>query len=137
MERRKKKVPYIVALDIRQRCFFEEHLITLLFGSKCYTGLIHSSKTGLQNYAETSSVIKAKKNGWNNFLMNMGFKPKSDSYIREPGILITNSSISNNLTGVIARIKDNIVYLPNPFAEEQINFLDWDKYFPQYLKNLK
>ena len=127
-----KKIPYIVALDIRQNWLYKENFISLLFGSKCYTGLIKSSISGIPNFSESSLVIKAKNNGWRDFLINIGFNPKIDSPIRQPGILITNSTISKNLTGIIARIKDDVLYIPNPFAEQQINFLDWDKYFPSH-----
>lgn len=125
-----KKLPYLVALDIQQNWFDESKLIPLLFGNQCYRLPQFYGKPGDPNfppYSEPKIVADAKKSGWKNFLVNVGFDPQSNSYIRELGILTENDTLLRNITGVIARIQSRLQIVPNPFAEQQINCLDLEK----------
>ena len=74
-------------------------------------------------------VTFAKENGWKYFLENVGFDPKSNAHIREPGIFI-NNPIFGHVTGVITRIQDHLQVIPNPFAEQQINSRNLEQIIP-------
>lgn len=127
-----KNIIYLVALDVHQDLFFEEKLISLLFGEQCAYLLRFFGKPGdksFPDYHEPEMVTYAKENGWTNFLERVGFNPKSNAHIREPGILI-NEPIFNNVTGVITRMQDHLQVVPNPFAENQINYLNLEKIIP-------
>ena len=113
-----KKIPYLIALDIQQDFIFPERLISLLFGERCHF-------TGSQPpYSEPSIVSDAKARGWKEFLEKVGFSQQTQTQVTEPGLLISNKDTCKNLTGVIAKIRGELHYLPNPFAEEPINSLD-------------
>jgi hypothetical protein len=135
-----KQLPYLVALDIQQNWFSEIELIRLLFGGLCNHG--EPTDPHFPVYSESSIVTKAKENGWTDFLKNVGFNPRSHSYISkaifdsqsniynpERGIFI-NDSIFNNVTGVITRIRNNLQIVPNPFAEKSINRLYLEQSIP-------
>lgn len=121
-----KNLHYLIALDIQQNWFDEDKLIPLLFGGKffCYLPEI-LGKPG----DELPIVTSAKENGWKDFLENVGFNPRSNSRVCEPGIFI-NNPIFENVTGVITRIENTLQVVPNPFAEEQINYPDLEKIIP-------
>jgi hypothetical protein len=130
-----KQLPYLVALDIQQHWLSEEELIWLLFGGQC----CHADP--VPTYSEPSIVTNAKENGWRDFLENVGFDPRSNSYIPK-AIFDSNSDSYNpergiflnpnfeNVTGVITRIKNDLQIVPNPFAEESINCPDLEKIIP-------
>lgn len=113
-----KEIPYLIALDIQQDFIFPERLVSLLFGKQCY--FLHSQP----QYSEPSIVSVAKARGWQIFLEDIGFSQQTQSPVIQPGLLISNEVTSKNVTGVIAKIRGELHYLPNPFAEEPINSLD-------------
>ena len=114
----KKEIPYLIALDIQQDFIFQERLISLLFGKRCYF------TDSQPQYSEPSIVSDAKARGWHEFLENVGFSQQTQSPVAEPGLLISNEITSKNVTGIIAKIRGELHYLPNPFAEASINSLD-------------
>jgi hypothetical protein len=114
----KKEIPYLIALDIQQDFIFQERLISLLFGKRCYF------TDSQPQYSEPSIVSDAKARGWQEFLENVGFSQQTQSPVTEPGLLISNENTCKNVTGIIAKISGELHYLPNPFAEEPINSLD-------------
>ncbi|MEM8718148.1 MAG: hypothetical protein AAGE84_02410 [Cyanobacteria bacterium P01_G01_bin.39] len=127
-----KDLNYLIALDIQQGLFFEDRLISLLFGGQYAYLPMSFSKPGdrsFPDYSELEMVTFAKENGWKDFLENVGFDPKSNAHIREPGIFI-NNPIFGNVTGVITRIQDNLQVIPNPFAEQQINLPNLEQIIP-------
>ncbi len=113
-----KVIPYIIALDIQQDFIFPERLVSLLFGKRCY---FNDSQP---QYSEPSIVSVAKARGWQEFLEKVGFSQQTQSPVTQPGLLISNEITSKNVTGIIAKIRGKLHYLPNPFAEEPINSLD-------------
>ena len=124
-----KTISYLVALDVQQGWFFEERLIPILFGEQCaYLPLFFGrpGERSFPDYHEPEIVTCAKENGWTCFLEKVGFNPKSNAHVREPGILI-NEPIFKNVTGVITRMQDHLQVVPNPFAEDQINYPSLEK----------
>jgi hypothetical protein len=116
--------PYLVALDIQQLFMESQYLVSLLFGERCYFEPPLKPK-----YTELPEVSEAKANGWQKLLEEVGFS-KQICPIIQPGIFITNLFISQNVTGVIARIGGEIYCLPNPFAEKAINCSDLQQEIP-------
>jgi hypothetical protein len=113
-----KEIPYLIAIDIQQDFIFLERLVSLLFGKQCYF------PQSQPQYSEPSIVSVAKAHGWQEFLEDIGFSQQTRSPVIQPGLLISNEVTSKNVTGIIAKIRDELYYLPNPFAEEPINSLD-------------
>ena len=113
-----KEIPYIIALDIQQDFIFPERLVSLLFGKRCHFTVSQPQ------YSEPSIVSVAKARGWQEFLEKVGFNQQTQSPVTQPGLLINNEITSKNVTGIIAKIRGELHYLPNPFAEEPINSLD-------------
>jgi hypothetical protein len=114
-----KTYPYIVALDIRQKCQFSHALVNLLFVGGTVGDPPESS--------EPHIVSQAKENGWCEVLESVGYTPDPQSYIRVPGILLSHQDIFQNVTGIVANIWHTLQFVPNPFAEEQINRPDLQK----------
>lgn len=112
--------PYFIALDLHQECQGDLELISLLFGSQTQ----YAESYGLPEYTEPEIVSQAKENGWLNFLKLVGYEPQSNCRITQPGILITNNDIFKNVTGIIVKIWGQLLFIPNPFAEEAINCLE-------------
>jgi hypothetical protein len=119
-----QKLPYLIALDIQQNLYFDDKLVSLLFG-----GTWHSLCSQFEHPNEPEIVTYAKENGWKVFLENVGFNSQPNSYIREPGMLIEDN-IFENVTGIIANIKNILQVVPNPFAEKQINCLELEEIIP-------
>jgi hypothetical protein len=113
-----KEIPYIIALDIQQDFIFPERLVSLLLGKRCYF------TDSQPQYSEPSIVSDAKARGWHEFLEKIGFSQQTPSPVTQPGLLISNEITSKNVTGIMAKIRGELHYLPNPFAEDQINSLD-------------
>jgi hypothetical protein len=105
--------PYLVALDIYHECQPPFALINLLFGDEIVGNP--------PEYSEPYIVSQAKENGWREVLESVGYKPDLQSYIHNPGILVSHQCIFQNVTGVVTNIWDALQFVPNPFAEEQIN----------------
>jgi hypothetical protein len=114
----KKEIPYLIALDIQQDFIFQDKLVSLLFGKRCYF------TDSQPQYSEPSIVSDAKARGWKEFLEKVGFSQQTQSPVTQPGLLIRNENTCKNATGIIAKIRGELHYLPNPFAEEPINSLD-------------
>jgi hypothetical protein len=115
--------PYFIALDLHQECQGDLELISLLFGSQTQ----YAESYEVPKYTEPEVVSQAKENGWLNFLTTVGYEPQSNCRITQPGILITDNDIFKNVTGIIVKIWGQLLFIPNPFAEEAINcpeFLD-------------
>ncbi|WP_413171920.1 hypothetical protein [Anabaena azotica] len=116
--------PYLVALDIQQLFMESQYLVSLLFGERCYFEPPSKPK-----YTELPEVNEAKAHGWQKLLEEVGFSEQICPVI-QPGIFITNPFISQNVTGIIARIGGELYCLPNPFAEKSINCLDLQQEIP-------
>ena len=104
-----------------------------MFGEQCAYLSEFYGKPGepsFPDYFELEIVTFAKENGWKDFLENVGFDPKSNAHIREPGIFINNNPIFKNVTGVITRIQDHLQVVPNPFADKQINSPNLEQIIP-------
>jgi hypothetical protein len=115
-----KTCPYLVALDIYHECQFPIAFINLLFGE---SSVLHKSP----EYCEPPLVSQAKLKGWCQLLESVGYKPQPQSRIISPGILISNRCIFQNVTGIVVNIWDSLQFVPNPFAEEQINRPDFQE----------
>jgi hypothetical protein len=130
-----KTFPYLVAVDIQQDFYFEDNLIPFLFGGKCYNLPDYFGNPGdpsFPKYSELPIVTEAKEHGWKDFLEKVGFDPRSQSPIpiNHEGILIKNVDVFKNVSGIITRIGSNFQFVPNPFAEEQINHPDLQEIIP-------
>jgi hypothetical protein len=118
-----KTCPYLVALDIYHGCQFQFALINLLFGeSRCYDVSLRPPE-----YCEPPLVSQAKLKGWCQLLESVGYKPQPQSRIISPGILLSDPCIFQNVTGIVVNIWDSLQFVPNPFAEEQINRPDFQE----------
>jgi hypothetical protein len=131
----KRKLPYLVALDIQQGFFWsDEHLVPLLFGGRHYLGSLGKpGDPGVPSFPDPLVVREAKECGWREFLESVGFDEGSDSPINPnllPGILLTNTTIATNLTGIIVINGENLQVVPNPFAEKPINCPDLHNLIP-------
>lgn len=115
---KQKSQPYLIALDLCQECQSDFELISLLFGSKTQ----YAESYGVPEYTEPEIVSQAKENGWLNFLTTVGYEPQSNCRITQPGILITDNDIFKNVTGIIIKIWGQLLFIPNLFAEEAINY---------------
>jgi hypothetical protein len=119
-DQNQRSQPYFIALDLHQECQGDLELTSLLFGSQTQ----YAESYGVPEYTEPEIVSQAKENGWLNFLTTVGYEPQSNCRITQPGILITDNDIFKNVTGIIVRIWGQLLFIPNPFAEEAINCLE-------------
>jgi hypothetical protein len=114
-------IPYILAFDINQYSVFSPLLNQWLFGGRI--SLSTSSKM-YQNYEnsliEDQDVTSAKLNGWGDVLERSGFN--ENEKIGSLGAFRDNNLL-NNTSGILVN-QGRILFIPNPFADEEINAPD-------------
>jgi len=107
---------YIIAIDSDQIFMDEDELSEALIGSgHCYQPPLKIPKRPI-----FPMITTATSSGWRAFLEKVHLIPLAQSIIDPYGCFITDS-LTSNVSGVLLRVGSKVWFVPNPFADAQIN----------------
>ncbi len=133
--------PYILAFDCEQEFIGADDLDRLLYGVDSSIPIISSTfppsekqkleiwrdnkfKTVLDSKKQEiywKEIDDAKKDGWNEFLLEKGIIPNNYEYRLDEGLFLSES-LMKNVSGVLFKDKfGKVFFFPNPFCFSEIN----------------
>jgi hypothetical protein len=104
-----RKKWYFVAIDTEQTFLEEDDVIQAVLGHSVTERII-----------PLNEVQMAAKKGWGQFLDQVHLTPKDRTYLATAGAYLSQP-ICKNVSGLIVRKGQNVWFVPNPFATDEIN----------------
>jgi len=109
-------VRYIVAVDCDQITVNDFELYPALIGSgHCYQPPLRIPRRPIP-----PMITNAANSGWRTFLESVHLIPLGQTIIDPYGCYLTDPLMAH-LSGVLFRVGSNLCFVPNPFADPQIN----------------
>jgi len=104
---------YVIAIDVEQPFFDLDHAVDALFGTRTHYSYV-APKVPIRD-----EVKYASSRGWDSFLTYWHFLPKNKTVFDKYGAFLEDS-ICKNVSGVLVLAENKQLFLPNPFAFEEI-----------------
>jgi len=100
---------YIIAIDTEQTFLEEDDAIEAVLGHRITEHII-----------PLHEVQEAAKKGWSPFLERYHLIPKDRTYLASKGVFLSDP-ICRNVSALILRKNQDVWFIPNPFAADDIN----------------
>jgi hypothetical protein len=104
-----RKKWYFIAIDTEHVYLEEDNVIEAVLGHRVTEHII-----------PLREVDEAAKKNWRSFLERVHLIPKDRTYFASCGVFLSDP-ICKNVNGLIVREHENIWFVPNPFAADEIN----------------